>query len=125
MRQNCGQINHSNIYMGIHVVVITYLRMNFTKIADLFSVIHDLRLPAGMQERLVCLRVIFHLIQHADAVKELFNHALHAVEIAFAVESQRQLHSFIRKFRQRKFLCNIYISHLIQTDILVSSVIVC
>ena len=77
-----------------------------------------------MKEWFSGFRIVFYPVMHADLSEEFLCHTFHIVEVALAVKAQSKLHSLVRKFFQRKFLRDIYISELVETDIFVAPVVV-
>ena len=77
-----------------------------------------------MEEGLACLGIVNLLFVKADFIKKFLNHTLHGVEISLPVHPQGELHPLIRKLCQRKLLCHINISQLIETDIFISPIVV-
>ncbi len=98
--------------------------MHFAKITNQFSVIQNIRLPAGMQEIFTRFRVIDCFFLHTDAVEKFFHNAFHCEEISVTVHTERELHPFVGQLRQRKRLWQINIAQFIKTYILIPSVIV-
>ena len=98
--------------------------MNLTQISDYRSIIDDICLTTRMQERFSSIWIISFFQMHTDLVKELLYDAFHGEEVAIAIHTKSKLHALIRQFSERQALWQINISHLIETNILISSVIV-
>ena len=97
--------------------------MDFSKITDFCSIIFNSCLTAWMEEWNSCLWVIYWLNTHTNTVKELLNHTLHCEEISLTEESQCEHNLLFRKLFSI-FIWQINLCHLIELNILITSVIV-
>ena len=77
-----------------------------------------------MKEGLTCLGIVIKFALHTDAVEELLDHSLHCEEISVTVEAKCKLHPLIGILGKWQALRQINICHLIESGILISSVIV-
>ena len=98
--------------------------MHFTQISQHTAFINHIRLSARMQEIPAGVGIIGELPAQADAVEKFFHNTLHRKEIPVAVHAERELHSFVRQFRQRQSFRQINITKLIKPYIFISSVII-
>ena len=99
--------------------------MNLTHVSDNLSIVNDVCLTSRMKEVLSCIWIIGFFLMKSDFFKELFYNTFHTEEVSISVHSKCKLHSFVRQFCQWKCLWKVNISKLVQTNILVSSVVVC
>ena len=123
--KNCKDIDNCHISFLTDSVSVSYQRMDFSKISDNFSVIDHVCLSSRMEVSLTTVWIIIYFISHSDFLKELFTNALHIKEITISIHTKSKMHTFIRKFCKWKRLRTIYITKLIETDIFISSVIIC
>ena len=124
MRHHGRHIQNCHISPRLHIIVIAHFRMYLTQIPQHTAFINHIRLSARMQEIPAGVGIIGELPAQADAVEELLDDALHRKEITVAVHTECKLHPLVGQFRQRQRLRHVNIAQLIETHILVSSIII-
>ena len=98
--------------------------MNLSQIPYGFLFVYNIRLAAGMQERLPGGRVIDSLFGHAHSFEKLFYHPFHSIEIPFPVHTEGELHSLIRKLCEGELVGQIDIPQFVKPYVFVSSIII-
>ena len=74
--------------------------MNFTHVADDFTLVNDVGLATRMQKVFAGIWIIINDIMHTCSFKKFLHNTFHCEEIAFAVETERKLNTFISVFCQ-------------------------
>ena len=78
-----------------------------------------------MKEWLLAVRIVGNFFLHSDLLEELLAYTLHIEEIAVSIHSKCKHSTLIRKLCDRKGLRKINISKFVETNIFVTSVVVC
>ena len=99
--------------------------MDLSKVSYHFAIIDHVCLSSRMEVSLTTVRIVIYFVSHTDFLEEFFANTLHIKETTVSVHTKCEVHTLIRKFCQWQGMWTIYVTKLIETNIFISSVIVC